>query len=250
MKQKRHSRYHIKKSDLQLLRSLASEHDLKFQVIGDAKDSAVHDGLIQFLQTDWQFAMEVARRAGLRLYARGNTLYGQVAGQTGDATAELIYSLLNDSDFKFLRAGLGLSYKLPENKKGHPGRTEVRTRGRAGRRVSGVVGAGERGTEHVHVEENLPERTTQAARHRARARRSLRRESAFEHRIQLLASFLRRYRLVQGDTVQLSNVGAFNSGKYVVDAIHYEHSSSSFTAEVNLKRDITGLRRARRVRQR
>ncbi|HEX8177845.1 MAG TPA: hypothetical protein VF543_22340 [Pyrinomonadaceae bacterium] len=247
MKQRKHSRYHNKTTDLNLLRKLAKEHDLDFVINGNVPDSAEHDVILQFQQTDWQLAREAARRSGLRLYTNGNKLYAQEAGRTGAVVASLTYKGDN-GDFVMLR-GFSLTYKLPENKRGRQGRVEVRARGRAGSRISGVDGSeAERGTQS-YVTEDLPTRTQREARRRARSRRYNQRESAFEHRIKLLPQFLENsIPLFQGDTVLLNNIGALYSGKYIVREAVYTLGPSEFSCELTLKRDIAGVRRRRRNR--
>jgi hypothetical protein len=233
MKQRRHSRYHTTRTDLGIIRSIAKEYDISVVVAEGVPDSPAHDDcLIQFEQTDWQFMMETARRSGLRLYMRGQTLYVQEAGKTGEAVADLVYSRTSgEGDFVFKR-GLGLSHKLPENKLGRRGHVQVRTRGPRVRALAGEDGDEEtRGGHHTHVEEDLPEHTARAAKRRARARRSLSREDAFEHQIRLLPDFLRRRApLKQGETVNLLEVGEFYSGKYVIRTAQYTYDPQTFGA--------------------
>ncbi|HEX8747379.1 MAG TPA: hypothetical protein VF717_09270 [Pyrinomonadaceae bacterium] len=249
MKQKKRPRYHNRTTALKLLKKLAEENGLSLVVKGEVPDSEEYDVIIQWNQTDWQLAMETARDLGLRLYARGQTLYAQEAGKAGDkAVAELVYKG-TDGDFRMLR-GLGLSHKLPEHKRGRHGRVEVRTRGRAGRRVSGVdTEGGARGTEEVQAIDDLPSSSERAARRRARARRNRHREQAFEHSIILMPGFLRRgLPILQGHTVKLMQVGLFYSGLYVVDAVSYQGRPNGLTAELSLNRDIKGVKRGKVIR--
>lgn len=254
MKQKKRSRYHINKSDLDVMRSLAGEYGYRIVISKDVPDSEVNDCLIQWGQTDWQFFMETARRCGLRVYMQGQTLYVQEAGRTGEAVVDLVYGPQSGDDaseFVMMR-GIGLSHKLPENKKGRPGRVEVRTRGRGGRMISGDDGDSDtRGGDHVHVEEDLPHHTERAARRRARARRSLHREDAFDHRIRLLPAFLRSHvPLRQGETVRLLGVGQFYSGTYIIRSARYIYDTNQYAAELSLKRDIAKKKATKNLRRR
>lgn len=247
MKQLRRSRYHSNVTDHNLLRKLANEYGLKFVLNGTVPDSTEHDVIIQFEQTDWQLAREIARRSGLRLYMRNQTLYAQEAGRAGAVAAELVYKG-QDGDFVMLR-GVGLNHKLPENRRGRPGRVEMRARGRAGSLVSGVDGGdGTRGTDQVITATDAND--SREARRRARARRSLRREDAFEHQVRLLPMFLRQgIPLKQGETVWLKNLGAFYSGKYLIRTAHYVFSAREFSCELSLKRDVKGVKQGSRRRR-
>jgi hypothetical protein len=244
MKQGKKPRYHNRVTGLKLLKKLAEENGLTLVVKGEVTDSEEYDVIIQWNQTDWQLALETARDLGLRLYARGQTLYAQEAGKAGDkAVAELVYKGM-DGDFRMLRS-MGLGHKLPENKRGRHGRVEVRGRGRAGSLVSGVdTEEGARGTDVVRAGEDMPASSQREARRRARARRNRHREKAFDHSIILLPRYLRSGRaLVQGDTVRLLQVGLFYSGLYIVDAISYQGRAGGLTAQLTLNRDIKGVKK-------
>jgi hypothetical protein len=231
MKQQKKARYHKKKSDLKILKDLAEENGLKFVASAKIKDGEPFDSLMQSGKTDWEFAMKVAERSGLRLYVRGNTLFAVEAGKTGESAAAMALG----KDFSLLR-GFNLSYKLPENKKGRPHKSEVRGRGRADKQLKGSTETGQSGTTDVVVHEDLPNPSIAVATRRAVGKSNRRREYAFEHQLKTMPSF--RTIIEVRNTLTLAGMGKFFSGKYVVTDIRYNFRAGELTSELTVGRDI------------
>lgn len=233
MKQEKKTRYHKKKSDLQILRKLAEDNGLRFSIKSQIGESQMIDSWMQAGKTDWEFALKVASRAGLRLYVRGDTLFAVDAGTTtlNDPSATLNF----DKDFTLLR-GFNLSYKLPENKKGRPHTTTVRGRGKNDRQLKGAAHAGESGTTDIVVHEDLPQPSVSLATRRATGKTNKRREYAFEHQIRTLPSF--RQIIEVRNTITLAGMGKFFSGDYLVTDIRYNFRAGQLIAEMTVGRDI------------
>jgi hypothetical protein len=231
MKQQKKGRYFKKKTDLQILEKLATDNGLSFQKKGEVKDGQPLDSYMQPGKTDWEFALKIAERAGLRLYVRENTLFVVEAGKTGDASQTLIF----EQDFELLR-DFNLTYKLPDNKKGRPKRTEVRGRAKGGKRLKGSITTGPRGQDDVVVREDLPKHTVSLATRRATGKTNRRREYAFEHQLRTLHSF--RKIIDVRTTLRLGGMGAFFSGEYVVTDIRYDFRPGQLISEITVGRDI------------
>lgn len=231
MKKQKKARYHKKKSDLQILKQLAEDNELKFSAPKDFTPSEQFDSLMQSGKSDWDFALKVAERAGLRLYVRGDTLFAVEAGKTSQAISSLIF----EKDFTLLR-GFNLGYKMPENKKGRPRRTEVRGRGKAGKQLKGSVTTGADGTDDVIVREDLPKQTIAVATRRATGKTNKRREYAFEHQIETLSSF--RTIIDVRNTITLGGLGKFFSGNYLVTDVRYDFRPGNLTSEMTVGRDM------------
>ena len=233
MKQAKKARYHKKKTDLQILQDLATENGLKFQAPKTLPPSEKIDDIIQTGKTDWDFALKIAGHAGLKLYVRGATLFAVEAGTT--ALADSVATLDYGTDFQLLR-GFNLTYKLPENKKGRPRKTEVRGRASGGKLLKGSQETGTRGVTDIVVNQDLPKQTIALAERRAGGKNSRRREYAFEHHLETLPSF--RQRIEVRDTIALSNMGKFFSGKYVVTEVQYGFHPGNLTCEFSVGRDL------------
>jgi hypothetical protein len=232
MKQTKKARNHKKKTDLQILKDLAQENGLRFVAPKTLPPSEPLDTIIQSGKTDWEFALKIAEKAGLRLYVRDDTLFAVEAGTTAlqPAAASLQYG----ADFTMLR-GFGLSYKLPENKKGRPRKTEVRGRGKGGKRLTGQAEVGTSGTTDIVVKEDLLKHTVSLANRRASGKRDRRREYAFEHSIKTLHSF--RQIVDVRNTITLGGMGGFFSGNYVVTDVRHQFRAGSLTSEMTVGRD-------------
>lgn len=231
MKAEKKSRYINKKTDLQTLKQLAEENGLTFVGPDNAPDSEAYESIMQDGRSDWELALKIAERAGLKLFVRGDTLYAKRAGVTGDAVTAIKYG----TDFDLLR-GFNLSYKTPENKRGRPQRVEVRGRGRGGRRLTGTEQTGDRGVKEVVVKHDLPKQTVSAATRNASGRSHRRREYAFEHHLQLLPDF--RQRLQLNDSLELNGMGRFFSGKYLITQLGYRFRPTSLTIDLQVGRDL------------
>lgn len=233
LKGQKKARYHKKKSDIQILRELAAENDLQFSLNSKQSESEKFDDLVQRGKTDWEFAKEVAARAGLRLYVRGNTLFAVDAGTT--QVFDAVQTLAFGRDFEILQ-GFSLNYKLPESRKGRPKKTVVRGRSAGAAQLSAETVTGERGTADILISDDLPKHTLALAEKQAKAATNKRREYAFEHQLRTLPSM--RVRLDVRNTVTLAEMGKFFSGNYIVTDIRYEFAPGALTAEMTVGRDI------------
>lgn len=231
MKQVKKARYHKKKSDLKILQDLAEENGLKFLQPQNFVESEQFDNLMQSGKTDWEFALKVAMRAGLKLYVRGNTLFAVEAGKTGESISTMEFG----KDFVLLR-GFNLSYKFPENKKGRPSKTEVRGRAQNGKQLKGSAFTGSRGTTSIVVHEDLPKHTVSHATRQATGKTNRRREYAFEHQLKTIPSF--RTIIDVRDTLTLGGMGKFFSGKYVATNIRYSFRAGELVSEMTVGRDM------------
>lgn len=236
LKQGKKTRYHTRASDLQIMRKVADEHGLSLVIVGEVEDSEPHASLIQRGVTDYKFLRRIAERAGLRFWFEGDTMYVQGAGKTDKINP--LQTLTFRKDFTILTP-LNLGYKQPENRRGRPSAHESRGRGRGGRRLSGTSEQSERGTEQIGVGEDLPHHTTKAAKRRAKAKKALKRENSFEHRIRLIATAAVSAMKLRG-TINLSGVGKFYTGAYLVHEIHREFTPGNLTTELSLRGDIKG----------
>lgn len=232
MKGEKKGRYHNRTTDLGVLRNLARERKLKFVIVGKVEEGELHDALMQAGQTDWEFAREVARRAGLRIWVRGDTLFVKEAAHVGDPVTTLAFGL----DFRLLQ-GTHFSHKLPENRRGRPRRVELRLRGPGGSRLTGKSDESPRGTIDVEITEDLPTHTKEAANRRARAKKNSKREHAFEHTISMLPDY-RGPRIEVQDTVEVVRAGKLYSGLHAVDRIHYDYSSDGLRVDLEIYRGI------------
>lgn len=233
MKQKQKTRYHKEKTDIQLLKKLAQDNELKFLLKGNITDGQPIESLMQSGITDWQLALKTAERAGLRLYVRGDTLFAVEAGTTKNELSSATLNLAKD--FTLLR-GFSLSYKLPENKKGRYKKTEVRARTKDGKRLTGTKDIGTTGTENLIVREDLPKPTVALANRRAGGKSKRQREYAFEHHLRTLPGFEKIIEL--RNTITLGGMGEFFGGDYIVTDIRYEFRPGQLTSEMTVGRDI------------
>lgn len=231
MKSQKKARYHKKKSDLEILKNLAEENGLKFSAPQNFAPSEKFDSLMQSGKSDWDFALKIAERAGLRLYVRGNMLFAVEAGKTSQSISSPVF----EKDFMLLR-GFNLGYKVPENKKGRPKKTEVRGRGKSGKQLKGSVTTGAVGTEDVILREDLPKQTIAVAERRASGKTNRRREYAFEHQIETLSSF--RTIIDLRNTITLGGLGKFFSGNYLVTDVRYDFSPGNLISEMTVGRDM------------
>ncbi len=245
MKREKKQRYHTAKTDFEILRSIAGEYGLRFTVLDEARDSEPHESIIQ-RGSDWDFARTIARRAGVRLWFEGDTLFAREAGKRGAASTTLVYR----DDFLIIRP-VSFSYKLPESRRGRHRSVRVHARGSGGRRLTGEDTTDGRGRVDEGGGKDLPHHTKRGAERRARAKRLHAKESAFEHRIRLLpASGVTRINL--RSVVGLDGCGEFYGGEYVVHSLRKDWRTGKLTDDVTLRRDLgqvkpkTRRRRARR----
>ncbi len=231
MKKEKKTRYFKKKSDIQILKNLAADNDLKFSLQGDLKDSQPITSLMQAGKTDWETALKIAEKSGLRLYVSGDTLFAVEAGKTGAVVSSLVF----EKDFRLLRQ-FHLSYKVPDNKKGRAKKTQVRGRGKGGKQLKGETTTGTIGTTDIIVREDLPKQSVEMLSRRAKGKSNRRREYAFEHRLQTLPSF--RTVLNLRDTLLLAGMGKFFSGEHLVTDIRYAFRPGQLTADLTVGRDM------------
>jgi phage protein D len=232
MKQKTKSRYHQKKSDLDVLKQLATDNGLKFSGPTGAggEDSEVFEVTSQVAETDWELARSIARKAGWKIYVHDDTLYVRVAGKTGASVTTLKYG----TDFQILR-GASLSYKLPENKRGRPSRVDVRTRGRSGTQLVGTDSTGDRGKEEQQIHAAIRKHTVTTAQRHAAGVTHRRREYAFENHLQIIPTF--EPRLSLNDTITLAGIGQVFSNEYLITRLGYRFKSGALTCELEAGRD-------------
>ncbi len=129
MKLEKKPGYHNKKSDVQILKTLATRNGLKF--IGPKKPLKLepHKAMTQDEQTDWEHAMERARDAGLEIWVRQDTFFADYPPKPTTP----ILTLTNRVDFE-LKSDFDFFYRTPEGKEKE---VKVRGRGKAGKRVEG-----------------------------------------------------------------------------------------------------------------
>lgn len=181
MRQVKRTEYHKGLDDVGIIAKLAKRNGLKFEGPLPAIKLDKHKSIIQDNQSDWEFAQERAEEAGLALYVRGDSLFAKEAAKTGTPVVSLIYR----EDFNLL-SNYSLSFRVPENKEGRPGKVETRGRGRAGRRLKGKSLEHKRGIHHVEIKRDLAIKTKRHADRRAAARKELQREHAFTLSISLI----------------------------------------------------------------
>jgi hypothetical protein len=238
MKKEKKTRYHNKKSDLKILKDLAEENGLKFAAPKDFKESEQFGALMQAGRTDWEFALKVATRSGLKLYVRGDTLFAVETGTT--QLQKPVDTLIFEKDFTLLR-GFNLSYKLPDNKKGRPKKTEIRNRAAGGKVLKGQATTGggannKDGTTNNVVNEDLPQPSVALLTRAAKGKTNKRREYAFEHQLKTLPTF--RMILELRNTLTLAGMGKFYSGDYIVTEIRYSFRPGELVSELTVGRDI------------
>lgn len=232
MKQQKKTRYFKKQTDLQILEKLAKDNNLKFVLNARISDGQPIDSLMQSGKTDWEMALKVAERVGLRLYVSDDTLYAVEAGTT--QLSNSVATMIFEKDFTLLR-NFNLSYKLPENKRGRNRRTEVRGRGKGGQRLTGTSETSA-GTTNVIVNQDLPKQTIEMAEREARGRGNRRREYAFEHQLKTLSSFRKIISL--RNTITLAGMGKFFSGNYSVTDIRYVFRPGELISELTVGADV------------
>lgn len=233
MKQEMKTRYHKKKTDLQILRSIATEHGLKFEVPPSFPESHPFVSLVQ-MTTDWRFALSIAKRAGLVLYVGDETLYATEAGITQNKPS---IPMINGKDFQILR-GLGLTYKLPKHPKSRIKKMEVRGQSGNSKRLAVSEGTGDDGISRIDFSET-PSFSLSNASRQAKAIVRRQREHTFEHTIKTLFSF--RKIISIRDVVHLANVGKFYSGKYFVSSVDYTFEAGKLYCELKVAGDVVSL---------
>jgi hypothetical protein len=235
MKLEKKPGYHGKKTDVAILRDLAARNGLRFQGPGawpaDGKPSSTQDE-----QTDWEFALEVARDAGLLLFVRHDTLFAVPPAKVGAPAL----TLENRKDFH-LAADWSFAYKTPENQEGRPRKVTRRGRGRGGKRLdgesetSGKVGDRKR----IVLRRDTPGKHTKATLSaRARAQKELEREHAFEAHLRAFWPVSGRRADVR-DTVRVAGVGRLFGGDYLVDRAAYDFAPGKLEMSLDLYRDTT-----------
>lgn len=233
MKRERKTRYFKRQTDFQILKKLAADNGLKFVLNARIGESQPIDSLMQASRTDWEMALKIAERAGLRLYVSGDTLYAVEAGTTQLNSPVTVLDF--EKDFTLLR-GFNLSYKSPTDRRGRRNRTEVRGRGRGDRQVVGTTEIVGNDTSDIIVKEDLPQQSVNFAERQARGRSNRKREYAFEHQLKTLSSF--RTIISLRNTITLAGMGRFFSGNYVVTDIRYNFLAGELTAEFTVGADV------------
>jgi hypothetical protein len=234
MKQEHKGRYHVKKTDYQILRKLATDNGLKFELKTSLPESEPFDAVMQAGRTDWQKALQIAHKAGLRLYigADGGTLVAVEAGTTQFASGNT--TLIKNVDFEILR-GYQLTYRLPNNKKARPYIVEARGRKENAERITGQDKNGSFGRIELFVKEDPRKHSTAYLAKRAKSSIIRQREFAFQNRITTLPSFQKLIHL--RDKVTLLGVGGLFSGEYITTEVNYEFAAGKLTCEMELGAD-------------
>lgn len=232
MRLKKRAQHHNRATDVEIIDKLARRNGLEFE--GPSRPfGARNNAVTQDSRTDWEHATELAREAGLVLYVRGDTLFAKEPATVGEAKLTLRYG----QDFTIpIHHDFALVFNLPENVEGKK-QTEVRGRGRGGRRLSGHSEAGPRGHESVEFKRDLKGSSQSVADRRAKARRDLEREHAFNLSVSSVPPPA-DVRPDVRDTIRLAGVGMLFSGLYLVDAVSHQLSGGSFSTGYTLFRDV------------
>jgi phage protein D len=225
--------YHAKKKDVAILRDLAARNRLRFQGPGTwAADG--RPAITQDEQTDWEFALEVARDAGLVLFVRHDTLFALPPAKAGTPAL----TLANRQDFN-LGADWDFTYKTPENQEGRPRKVTRRGRGKGGKRLDGASDASgkEGGRERLVFKRDVPGRHTKGVLSaRAKAQKELEREHAFEGHLRVFWPVSNARPDVR-DTVRVAGVGKLFGGDYLVDRANYQFGPGQLEMNLALYRD-------------
>lgn len=229
MRLKKRTQYHSRATDMQIIKKLAERNGLKFEGPSQQFGARVN-ATTQDARTDWEHAAELAEDAGLVLYVRGDTLFAKEPAKVGEPMLSLRYR----KDFSLLH-NFGLAYRLPENVEGRK-ETEVRGRGRGGKRLSGRSSTHSRGHEAVEIKRDFKGAARSVAERRARAKKECEREHAFTATIQAVPA-LNEVRPDVRDTLQLKEVGKLFSGLYLCDRLTHTLGSSDFSTSYELYRD-------------
>lgn len=225
--------YKNKKDDLVILRELAKKNGLNFEGPEKPLKLEPHRAMMQDEQTDWEYAMERAREAGLVLFVRHDTLFAKYPAKVGTP----VLNLVNKKDFE-LQPGFNFIYRTPENKDGRPKLVKVRGRGKAGRRLEGKSNTSKRGRESVILKRDSSGKATKSKlSRRAQAQKELDREHAFEGQVQI-AFPPNNERLDVRKTVEINAVGKLFSGKYICDSVTYDFEPGTLALMLDLYRDI------------
>lgn len=239
--------YKNKRTDLQVLGDLAKRNDLKFEGPEKAKKLGKNDALMQDEQTDWQWATERAREAGLVLFVRQDTLFAKYPATVG----EVILTLKNRKDF-VLKNDFDFQFNTPEAEDGTPTNVQVRARGKGGKRIAGQSDkdmdcifddnceekSKPRGRGNVVLKRNYAgKKSKKKLSARATAQKELEREHAFQCYLSTVLP-INGEKLDVRNTIEVQNVGQLFSGKYICDSVRYVFSASNVGLDLTLYRDI------------
>lgn len=225
--------YKNKKDDLAILKSLAERNGLKFHPPANPLQLEPHKAITQDEQTDWEWATERARDAGLVLFVRQDTLFAEYPAKVGTP----ILTLQNKKDFT-LQSGWSFLYRTPENQDGRPRVIKIRRRGKGGKVLQGQSSVSTRGRENVILKRDGSGKATKSKlTKRAQAQKELDREHAFEGSVEIVHPPTGE-KLDARSTVEILGVGKLFSGKYLCDAVSYDFSPGKLGLHLELYRDI------------
>lgn len=232
MKLLKRTGYKNKRDDMAILRDLAKRNGLKFEGPEKPLKLESHRAVMQDEMTDWEFAMERARDAGLVLFVRQDTLFAKYPAKVGAP----VITLQNKKDF-VLQSRFDFKYRTPENQEGRPNVVKARGRGKGGKRIEGRSDAGTRGRERIVLKQDAPGRATKSKlSKRAQAQKELDREHAFEAHL-AIAFPPDGQRLDARNTVRIEGIGQLFSGDYICDAAHFQLSNGGMGISLDLYRD-------------
>lgn len=234
MKLEKRAGYKNKKDDLKIIGDLAKRNKLEFEGPEKALKLEPNKALMQDEQTDWQWAMERARDAGLVLFVREDTLFAKYPAKVAEK-ADL--TLVNRLDF-IMKRDFDFVYHTPESKEGRPQVITRRGRGKGGKRVEGKSSKGKRGRKKVVLKKDIPGKATKKKlSKRAIAQKELEREHAFEGHLTCNVPVENKLKMDIRKTVDVREVGKLFSGKYLTDQVTYNFSPGRLEMILGLYRD-------------
>lgn len=224
--------YKNKKNDLEILEFLANRNGLSFEGPDEPLNLEPYQALMQDEQTDWEWAMERARDAGLVLFVRNSTLYAKKPAKVKTP----VLTLVNHKDFTLTR-DWDFIHKTPESQDSRPRIVERRARNAGGRRLAGRSDVSSRGRTSVVLKRDVPSPTPKRVKQRAQAQKDLDREHAFEGRVRTTYP-TNGERLDVRNTVMIQEIGKLFSGAYICDTVGYFYSPGELGLDLELYRDI------------
>lgn len=247
MKLWQRSAYKSKKSDLQIVQKLVNRNftpegrQLRFSPPPNPKKLEPHS-IAQDEQTDWEHMSERLREAGLHYYVRYDTVYARYP-VTNDAYTrpQGSFSPLSEG----LLEGWNFTFHSLTGKEGRPTVVADRRRGPAGKRVQGQDGPATATTtpidsdplySRLNIRRDMPKPSKSKLNARAKAKRDLERERAFEGSFEevLTDGFIRWDVL---EVIEFLGIGRLHSGSYAIEAVRYRFEPGELSRRIELHRD-------------